>query len=881
MHTRLPVAARPIAGYVALGTLFIAAVAYQVRFLKGQFPGWFGQGDAAAWPFVFVQTSAPTPAIAVGGFLSPEARQAGLQEGDILLAVNGRPLRGTAIYGEEMAKAHAGDLLGVTVRARDGQSPGSERSVAFVLEAKRHAPLTVGLTLFVAMPAFCILLGFWVAAVRPRDSRAWLLLALLLCLATLWTPGLESWGPGVRDLAEIYRTFFHSAWPVWMVLLGIYFPEPFPSRARWRWWDCLKWGLAAPLALYTLVDVALSLGGMEHFALVAPLQDWLQGPRHVVAGMSFAAGASLFFCAGAKLAMAVSPDAKRRLRLLLAGAIVSLAPLYILFLIALLMGQQMEQYFPQWLFITAYVMLCFFPLTLAYVIVVQRAMDVRVVIRQGLQYAFATRTIQVLRVVLSVASLYAVVSVLGRTRNRFLLLLIIGAGVAMAIWVKRLIEQLKAWIDRRFFRDAYNAEIILSELSEKVRTIVKTEQLLETVSRQIADSLHVPKVAVLVDGKWYRPAYALGFGTIPDVGFPESGATVRVLRERQGPVRVYFDDPDSWIYRTADMTDEDRGKLATLRAELLLPLAVKGELLGFVSLSRKRSEEPYSGIDLRLLGSVAAQTGLALENARLAAVVAEEVAERKKLHREIEIAREVQERLFPQELPPVPGIDYCGKCRPALVVGGDYYDFLPLGEGKLGVAIGDVSGKGISAALMMASLQGSLRGQAMLESDNLASLMKRVNHLVYGASGASRYATFFYSQYEPGMRRLTYVNAGHNPPFLVRMRHEAFAVERLDQGGPVIGLMPDVPYEQASVTLYPGDVILAYTDGVSEGMNPLDKEWGEESLLETAKSCLSLPAEQVIDRIMNAADAFAAGAPQYDDMTLVVIKVQEQARSTV
>jgi phosphoserine phosphatase RsbU/P len=880
MHTRPPLAARPIARYVALGTLFIAAVAYQVRFLKWEFPGWFGQWTAAAWPFSFVHTSPPTRAITIG-FLSPEAKQARLQEGDILLAVNGRPLTGTAVYGEEMAEAHAGDLLSVTVRTRDSQSPGSERTVALALEPKRQGDLTVGLTLFVAMPAFCILLGFWVAAVRPRDSRAWLLLALMLSLATLWTPGLESWGRGVRDLAEIYRTCFHSAWPVWMVLLGIYFPEPFPAGARWRWWDWLKWGLAAPLVLYTLVDVALSLGGMEHFALVAPLEDWLQAPRHVVADMSLAAGASLFVCAGAKLAMTVSRDAKRRLRLLLAGAIVSLAPLYTLFLIALLVGRQMEQYFPRWLFLTAYVMLCFFPLTLAYVIVVQRAMDVRVVIRQGLQYAFATGTVRVSRVALSAVSLYAVVSLLGRTRNRFLLLLIIGASVAVAIWVKQLIEQLKAWIDRRFFRDAYNAEIILSELSEKVRSIVEMEPLLETVSRRIADSLHVPHVAVLVDGNPYRPAYALGFGTIPDVGFPESGATVRVLRESQKPVRVYFDDPDSWIYRAPIMSEEERGKLATLRAELLLPLAVKDELLGFISLSQKRSEEPYSGTDLRLLGSVAAQTGLALENARLTAVVAEEVAERKKLHREIEIAREVQERLFPQELPPVPGIDYCGKCRPALVVGGDYYDFLPLGEGKLGVAIGDVSGKGISAALMMASLQGSLRGQAMLESDNLVSLMKRVNHLVYGASDASRYATFFYAQYESGTRRLTYVNAGHNPPFLVRVRHEGLGVERLDQGGPVIGLMPDVPYEQASVALYPGDVILAYTDGVSEAMNPTDQEWGEQRLLDTAKSCLTLPAEQVIDRIIKAADAFASVAPQYDDMTLVVIKVQDEARSTI
>jgi sigma-B regulation protein RsbU (phosphoserine phosphatase) len=582
----------------------------------------------------------------------------------------------------------------------------------------------------------------------------------------------------------------------------------------------------------------------------------------------------LFVCAGAKLAMAVSRDAKRRLRLLLAGAIVSFAPLYILYLIAVLNGRLMEEYFPRWLFLAAYVMLCLFPVTLAYVIVVQRALDVRVVIRQGLQYAFATGTVQVVRVGLSLASLYAVVSLLGRTHNRLLLLCIIGASLAVAIWVKRLTEQLKAWIDRRFFRDAYDAESILSELSEKVRSILQMEPLLETVSRRIADSLHVPHVAVLVGGSPYRPAYALGFGTIPDLSFAESCATVRLLRESQEPARVYFDDPQSWIYRAPDITEGERSKLAELRAELLLPLTVKDDLLGFISLGPKRSEEPYSGTDLRLLRSVAVQTGLALENARLTAAVAEEIAQREKLHREIEIAREVQERLFPQELPPVPGIDYYGKCRPAQAVGGDYYDFLPLGEGRLGLAIGDVSGKGISAALMMASLQASLRGQAILEPDNLTSLMKRMNHLVYGASSASRYATFFYAQYEAGSRRLTYVNAGHNPPFLVRMRREASGVERLDRGGPVIGLMRDVSYEQASLALCPGDVILAYTDGVSEAMNLTDQEWGEQRLLDAAKSCLTLSAQQVIDRILKAADTFAADAPQYDDMTLVVIKVQ-------
>ena len=177
---------------------------------------------------------------------------------------------------------------------------------------------------------------------------------------------------------------------------------------------------------------------------------------------------------------------------------------------------------------------------------------------------------------------------------------------------------------------------------------------------------------------------------------------------------MFLNDRDSWLYREEEINDEERGKLAALHSELLLPLAVRDKLLGFISLGPKKSEEPYTGSDVRLLKSVAAQTGLALENANLMREIADEVAQRERLNREVEIAREVQERLFPQKLPVIAGLDYAGHCRPALGVGGDYYDFLALPQGHLGVAIGDVSGKGIAAALMMASLQASFarRGDA-------------------------------------------------------------------------------------------------------------------------------------------------------------------------
>jgi sigma-B regulation protein RsbU (phosphoserine phosphatase) len=275
----------------------------------------------------------------------------------------------------------------------------------------------------------------------------------------------------------------------------------------------------------------------------------------------------------------------------------------------------------------------------------------------------------------------------------------------------------------------------------------------------------------------------------------------------------------------------------------------------------------------------AAQTALAREVARLTAAIGREMAQRERLNRELEIAREVQEHLFPQRLPPVPGLDYCGHCRPAREVGGDYYDFLELSDGRLGIAIGDVSGKGVGAALMMASLEASLRALAPVVRD-LADLMGRVSSLVCQASAANRFATLFYAEYNPAARQLTYVNAGHNPPLVLRDaprnappdNNGGCEVMRLEIGGPVIGLFPG-PYQRGVFSHEAGDLVVLFTDGVSESMNVRDEEWGEERLIEFVKTCHGLSAMEGTSRILAAAQSFAGGAPQHDDMTLVVLRV--------
>ena len=433
-------------------------------------------------------------------------------------------------------------------------------------------------------------------------------------------------------------------------------------------------------------------------------------------------------------------------------------------------------------------------------------------------------------------------------------------------------HRMQRWLDRKFFREAYDAELVLSELSDQARRFTEAAPLVDTISRRIAEVLHVANVAVFLrgGGRSFRLQQAIGIAsTHPDASphFEESSSTIRNLARSNQVATLYRENPDGW-FLLAD--DRERHTLETLGSELLLPLSGRDRLLGFISLGPKRSEEPYTPSDLRLLQSVCTQAGLALEISALVHSLASEAAKRERIDREIEIAREVQERLFPQQIPTLPGHSIHGACRPAQGVGGDYYDVLPLDDGTLGLAIGDVSGKGISAALLMASLRASLRGMTMDGPADLARMMVRVNRLVYESSATNRYATFFFGVYDPGTRRLRYVNAGHNPPYVVR----GDELHALEGGGPVIGLLPEAEYEECHLTLQPGDLLLAYTDGISEALNIQDQEWGEERMLAAARDRLPQDASTILRHIVTEADRFAATAPQHDDMTLLLMKLE-------
>ena len=232
-------------------------------------------------------------------------------------------------------------------------------------------------------------------------------------------------------------------------------------------------------------------------------------------------------------------------------------------------------------------------------------------------------------------------------------------------------------------------------------------------------------------------------------------------------------------------------------------------------------------------------------------------------------ACEVQQRFMSHGDSAIESLDYSGACRQLRVLGGDFFDFKPLDESRLAVAIGDASGNGIAAALMISNVQASLRTATFLTGNDAPAALRAVNRLVYASTLENRYATLFYGVFDGATRTLRYVNAGHNPPMLIRQDN---SIDWLETGGAPAGMFSDWTYEEGAIQLNPGDLVLAYTDGVTEASNSAGEEWGIEGLRSAAAENQARKASDVVGAIFRSIDEFSH-RNQTDDATVAVLKV--------
>ena len=402
---------------------------------------------------------------------------------------------------------------------------------------------------------------------------------------------------------------------------------------------------------------------------------------------------------------------------------------------------------------------------------------------------------------------------------------------------------------------------VLNDVATAIASASSLEAIVDLVVQKCVKHLAVDQGAVLMFGKK-----------------DEAAALHTMVRKvqtdlRRDPYRL-SEQVVGWMLKNQeplvinDVASEERFRTPTqqpggVTSLMCVPLRLKGRMIGVLSVFNKKGSG-FTESDQRLGTIIAAQSAQVIEHARLV----EEEKALQVMQRELEMAHEIQRNLLPKTVPDLPGYDLAAKTVPARNVGGDYYDFLPSGDDHLALVLGDVSGKSMPAALLMANVQATIRGQTLL-NPAAGDCMTRSNRLLYDSTDSDKFVTFFYAVLDPARHELRYSNAGHNPPMLLSKGGEP---RLLETGGPVLGVVPSFSFPEATVTIDPGDLLVIYSDGFTEAMNRRFEEFGEDRLLEATRAAWDLPAAGIVESIFDAVNKHAGDAPQTDDMTLMVLR---------
>ncbi len=431
----------------------------------------------------------------------------------------------------------------------------------------------------------------------------------------------------------------------------------------------------------------------------------------------------------------------------------------------------------------------------------------------------------------------------------------------------------------------------LLDLSSAVRGASSVETLYESLVDVVARAFSIPAISLFIrdddSGDFScRVSTAIPLesisGSHAKLALSSDSFVIRRLKSLSSPLQLDAAELSAWQLALTDAPPQvlekrmrERDVLLQTRSSLLVQLRTKGDLLGVLALAKRESDR-FSPEQREMLDSVAGQLALVIENTKLL----QRLVEHERLRAELTVAAEVQRNLLPATGLKLAGIDLCGFCQPASQVGGDYFDYVPLGDSRVGICVADVAGKGISAALMMSVVQASLRGQLFNSQKQVPvkSVVAMLNRLICASVTTARYVTCFYGQLDAADGSFLFVNAGHNPPLLLRgsdpeAEKSGAVFEHLSRGGLVLGLFPDGNFDEGEVQLRPGDVLVTYTDGVTEAMNVQQEEFSEDRLRAAIAEVCQRSAKEILNHIIAVVSQWSKGAPQHDDITVVVLKM--------
>jgi phosphoserine phosphatase RsbU/P len=847
------------------------------------------------------------------------AEKAGLRVGDRIIGIDGIPLTSMDPWQAVYARSRPGDPVDFTVLRLGESQPltlhGIFRAPA-PLKGSEGLAKSSAQQIINLFPVLFLLVGFGVLFSRTNDANAWLLALVFSAFAA--APSLDNSLaiPAMpRAFAFAFRALFYGLLPA----LFCFFFAVFPVRSRLdRRMPWLKWvGLAIGA---TTVWPALATGNpqLPHiFSRVVGTQ-WRflleAGLRYDFIALGLISLAQNAFLKEVPL------DARRKSKVILFGTIVGVLPIVLLRL-----AVDFMEYEPNfWMNAAAAIILALYPLSFAYAVVKHRVMEIPALLRRSARYLLVQRSYFLLLFCGAMLAIFLFARFFAgyfSQHSQFGMALSAVFGVAL-VWVSGpIVRRGTDRIDRAFFRSSYDARVILHNLAEKTRTVTDRHELASLLQVQIEGALHPQSLACYLDNgngnlepaevtafrglnggptvpTRPRPKFPFRFGdrfilreapTIP-LNLPLIADLTRLGTAWDVPPPVSLAVYGEVLQKLQDYVDGPNGQLVTagfddvgerpeLIPECMVPIVGRNSgLMGLLVLGPRLSEEPYSSEDKRLLDSVADQAAITLENIRMAEQIAVRMDADRRVAREMDIAREVQSRLFPQVFPKLATLEYAGDCIQARQVGGDYYDFWDLGSRHLALVLADISGKGISGALLMANLQANLRSRSAVARQDLLNasrdgnwlpgLLKSVNQLFYENTPDDRYATLFLAVYDDASRELEYVNCGHNPPLLFRATGE---VERLTATASVIGIAAEWECTTERVQLRSDDVLVIYTDGVTEANDAGANEFGEDRLQDVVKKHRDASPTELLAAIQQGVKNFSFGE-QFDDLTLIVAR---------
>lgn len=759
--------------------------------------------------------------------------RAGIKDGDILLAIND-----SSIYSDQQAQrilntATPQDTVYYTL-SRKGEIMRLPLQIV-----KSYNPVYFSL----AMLGFGFLLIGWIVGhARPGDWIPRLFFKMATTGALMFVVGGAVFGPGYQgNLFWLVNAILGFAlFPAYFIHFFFWFPYEKLTAKKRRW-------IIPSIYIFSFLNTAfLFLGNNGGISLSIMFS---------MMGVGFGVFCHSYF--------KLKDERERKpFKSILVGAGIGFTGFIYLFFIPFFFQAIFINY-PEFLIPVLIVVLI--PLSFGYSIFRYRTMDIELIVKQSLVYASATASLALTYLAILFVAGYVMQNWVGYgTNNSFLQF---GILMIVALVFAPVKERIQDVVDRRFFRERYDYQKALLRFSQELPGLTKLDQILQKVIFTVIDTMHIESMAIgLYTAETEKPVNYVQRGiTKGHCELSNHPGGLIDLMTRTGKAQPLY----SVSLAELNVPDVEKNMIRDSNIVLTVPMFKKEKLVGVLFMGPKLSEKPFSQEDIDLLTTLANQAGIAIENARLL----KEELEKAKLENELNVGRRIQQSLLPAESPKIPGLDIAGISIPALSVGGDYFDYIPLDDSRLLIAIGDVSGKGVSAALYMSKIQGMIQIASRLYSSPRQILIE-VNKWMYQGMERQSFVTIILALVDTYKKTITICRAGHNP--VIALHHGTLKLIQCKGIG--VGLVTGEQFEdnldEQVEKLEEDNSFIFYTDGITEAMNAKQEEFGDDKLYEMVQSNRSLSSQDLVNKIVSEVNTYCCEVEQHDDITLVIVKVR-------